>query len=95
MNAIITAVVALLGEILPLIQTSSNVASIIATLIQIIPTLVKEAQDLVQPVKNIIAALQVNDATSLDQLATLRALDAQVDADFEAAATKVIAEDGP
>ena len=94
MSAIITAVVALLGQILPLVQNSAQVASVIATLIQIIPVLVKEAQDLVQPIKNIIAALQTNAATTEEQMATLKAIDAQVDADFEAAATAALAADG-
>jgi len=93
MSAIITAVIALLGQILPLVQNSQQIASIIVTLIQIVPVLVKEAQDLVQPVKNIIAALQTNAATTEEQMATLKELDAQVDADFEAAATAASAQD--
>lgn len=93
MNAIITAVVALLAQILPLINSADTVAKVIATLIEIIPVLVKEAQDLVQPVKNIIAALQANPAADADQIKALQDLDAKVDADFEAAATAAQTED--
>ncbi|MBV8472972.1 MAG: hypothetical protein JO107_05445, partial [Hyphomicrobiales bacterium] len=57
--AIAGLVVTVLTQLLPLLgSTSTNqVASIINLLIQIIPTIVQEAADLVQPVQNIIAAL--------------------------------------
>jgi hypothetical protein len=93
MTAIVGAVVALLTNFLPLISSSSQVSSIVSMLIQIIPTVVKEAQDLVQPIKNIIAALQTNAATTAEQLAQLQTLDAVVDASFDAAATAALAED--
>ena len=93
MIAIVGAVISLLTSFLPLVSSSSQVGSIIATLIQIIPTIVKEAQDLVQPVKNIIAALQTNGAATAEQLAQLQTLDAVVDASFDAAATAAQAED--
>lgn len=93
MTAIVMAVIGLLTNFLPLVSTSSNVTSIISTLIQIIPVVVKEAQDLVQPIKNIIAALQTNAATTAEQLAQLQTLDAVVDAAFEGAATAATTED--
>jgi peptidoglycan hydrolase CwlO-like protein len=43
-------------------------------------------------VKNIIAALQANPATTESQLASLQALDQQIDAAFEAAAASTDAE---
>jgi predicted PurR-regulated permease PerM len=93
MNAIVTVVLSLLETLLPLVTSSDQIAKVIATLIQIIPIITKEAQDLVQPVQNIIAALQANPAASDQQLADLAALDAKVDADFDAAAAAVEAED--
>jgi hypothetical protein len=60
MNAMVTVILSLLGTLAPLFTSSDQIAKVIATLIQIIPVITKEAQDLVQPVKNIIAALQAN-----------------------------------
>lgn len=88
MGAIVTAVIALLTEILPLINTSGTAAKVIAALTQLIPVIVKEVQDLVPMVKNIIAALKDNAVITEEQWAQLDALDAQVDADFESAASQ-------
>lgn len=85
MNAIIQSVLALITQIAPLIKDSAAIASIISTLEQIIPVIGQEINDLAQPVKNIIAALSANPDTTADQLAALQALDAQVDAAFDAA----------
>src|SRR5690242_9487080 len=93
MTAVVTSILALLQSFLPLIASSENIAKIIVTLIQIIPIVVKEAQDLVQPIKNIIAALKMDPNATVQQIADLEALDAKVDADFEAAATAALAED--
>ena len=87
------AFLALLQTILPAITSSASVQAFINALIQIIPVLVKEAQDLVPMVKNIIAALGSNPASTADQLATLKALDQLTDSAFEAAAAKALAED--
>ena len=73
---------------------ASTITSIINALVALIPVLVKEYEALVPVVKNIIAALQANPATTADQLATLQALDAKVDSDFESAAAEAQAEDG-
>lgn len=93
MTGIVSAVLAILQAIVPSLSTSATVQTVINALIQIIPVLVKEAQDLVPMVKNIIAALGSNPASTADQLATLKALDQLTDAAFEAAATKALAED--
>jgi hypothetical protein len=86
MNAIIQTILVMLAKVAPLIQDSAAIASIINTLEELIPVIVQEYKDLVQPVKNIIAALSANPATTADQLTTLQTLDAQADADFDAAA---------
>ena len=95
MGSIIAAVVALLEEIIPLVNNAGTVAKVVGTLVSLIPSLVQEAKDMVQPVKNIIAALSANPATTAEQLQALQDLDAKVDADFEAAATAAQAEDNP
>ena len=94
MTAAFTTVLALLGQLLPALSGNSEmIANIINALIQIIPVIVKEVQDVAPMVKNIIAALKNDPATTADQLAQLDALDAQVDQAFEAAATDAQAQD--
>ena len=91
------AVIALIEALLPQLGvTGANAAligKVVATLVALIPTIVQEAKDLLPAVKNIIAALSANPATTADQLAALDALNAQVDAAFEAAAAAATAED--
>ena len=90
LSTLATAVVSMLTTLLPLLTSSgsSAVASIVATLVQLIPLITQEAESLAGPIKNIIAALGANPATTAEQMATLQALDAQCDAAFEAAVTK-------
>lgn len=89
----IATILAILAQIAGGTGEVSTITSIINALIKLVPTLVKEYEDLVPIVKNIIAALSANPAATADQLATLQALDAKVDTDFEAAATAAEAED--
>lgn len=96
MTALIPAVIALLSQLIPALgssATASIVTQVIAILIQMIPVLIKEYNDLVGPVKNIIAALSANPSATADQLQTLQALDIAMDNAFEAAAAKAQAED--
>lgn len=93
MPAIVTAILTLLATIAPSVTGSSAIASIIATLEQILPTIASLAPPLWQVYKNVIAALKTNGEATPEQIATLQALDAQADARFEAAATKAEAED--
>lgn len=89
MSTVITAIVGLLGQLLPLITSASNaslIANIIETLASIVPFIVDEIEAVAPAIKNIIAALSANPATTAAQLATLQQLDAQVDAAFDAAA---------
>ncbi|MDE2096634.1 MAG: hypothetical protein KGL39_05250 [Patescibacteria group bacterium] len=88
LTALATSVVSMLTALLPLLTSSGSaaVAGVINTLIQLIPLITSEAVSLVGPIKNIIAALGANPATTAEQMATLQALDAQCDAAFEAAA---------
>ena len=87
MTPIITAVVTLLGQLIPLIGGNSTaIANIITTLITLIPAITEEVQTLIPMVQNIIAALKADPATTAAQMATLEQLDQQCDDAFEAAA---------
>lgn len=89
MNELLSSVVSLLGQLSGSLDgKSALVATIIKVLAQLIPVIVTEARDLVQPVKNIIAALTDSGVPDAEQLAALKALDAKVDADFEAEAVR-------
>ena len=79
MNAIVTALIVLLGQIAPLVQTSSNVGKIIQALIELLPAIVKVGGDIVQAVKNIIESLKANPATSAEQIQQLEDFNAKVD----------------
>ena len=89
MTLALTTLLSLISNLLPLLTSSANanlIGSIISTLEQFLPFIVDEISSLYQPVKNIIAALSANPATTAAQLATLQALDTQTDAAFDAAA---------
>lgn len=93
MGAILTGLLAVLSEIATLTAQGSVITKIISTLVSLIPTLIQEYKDVAPAVKNIIAALSANPATTTEQLAALQELDAKVDVDFEDAATAAQAED--
>ena len=87
MNA--NLIVTLLTQLLPLVSkagVSSDIEAVISTLIQILPTVVQEATDLVAPISNIISALQGNATVTTAQLDQLASLQAAMDQSFEAAA---------
>lgn len=86
MSAVITGLLALLEQLAGLTSEASVIANIVSTLEQLVPVLIQEYQAVLPAVKNIIAALSANPASTTDQLNTLKQLDAQVDASFEAAA---------
>ena len=72
---------------------SSVIVGIINALTTLIPIIVKEAQDLAPIVKNVIAALRGNGSITTDQLDQLDAMEATLDAGFDASSTKADAED--
>jgi hypothetical protein len=87
-SSIIITLLQLVQTLLPQIGVNSKaVTTIIGTLIQLVPIVIKEAQEVLPAIRNIIAALSANPATTDEQLATLKALDADVDAAFEDAVT--------
>jgi hypothetical protein len=89
MEVAISTLLALIEALLPTlgIGSASVVAKILEALINIVPIIAANAANFLTPVKNIIAALQTSGAVTADQMTQLTALDAQVDAAFETAAT--------
>ena len=87
MNATITPLLSLLTTIIGGLTDSTQIASVIATLQQIIESGIAEVEAVAPIIKNIIAALQSNTAVTADQMTQLEAQDAAVDAAFDAAAT--------
>ncbi len=75
-----------LGQIVPALGGSTAIGTVLGTLTEVAPLVIKEANDLTPMVKNIISALSEHPDTTADQLAALQALDALSDADFEDAA---------
>lgn len=93
LGPVVTALLTVLQALAPALGTSSSITTIINALIEIIPLVAKEFSDVLPMIKNIISALQANATTNAEQLATLAALDAQVDTAFEAAANAAESED--
>jgi len=86
MSSAITLLLTVLAQIAPSLGVSSSITAIINTLVELIPILVKEFQDLVPLVKNIVDALRDNKTITDQQLQDLDALEEKIDAEFEAAA---------
>ena len=97
MGAAVTLLLTLVGQMVPSVAANEGlISTIINGLIQVVPLIEQEATDILPEIKNIIAALQSSATTmTTNQLAALQALDAQVDAAFEAAATNAQAQDAP
>lgn len=94
MTAMLTTILSLISALVPAGTNAALIEKIVAALIQIVPVVVKEYQDLVPIVRNIIAALKADPSTTAAQLEQLQQLEVAWDADFEAAAAAAIAEDG-
>lgn len=82
----VTQILTFLANIVGELTTSSSIGATISFLIQIVTFATQEIQAITPEIKAIIAALQSNAAITADQMTQLQALDAQVDAAFEAAA---------
>lgn len=98
MSAMVTIILAALQAVEALLSatglTTDVVTKVIGLLVQILPAIETEYETVVPYIKNIIAALQADPATTADQLAQLTTLDQQADQAFEAAATAAQAQDG-
>jgi hypothetical protein len=86
-ETLLTLIEGLLPE-LGVTSGSGIISQILAALITIVPIIAQNATNFITPVKNIIAALQASGNVTPDQMTALQALDAQVDAAFDAAAGK-------
>lgn len=88
------AVLALIEALLPAGTNAVLIGKIIDALIALYPIISQEYKDLMPIVKNIIVALRSDPSTTTAQLDALDVMEAQLDADFDAAATAAEAEDG-
>lgn len=95
MNAVITLALSLLEAVIPQLggANAALITKIIEGLVALIPILIKEYQAVIPMIRNVISVLQGNGAVTPEQLATLTAMETQIDAAFEAAATQAEAED--
>lgn len=85
MSAAIAALLAIIAQIAPSLGAPAIVTTIISTLETLLPTIIKEVQDVAPLIKNIISALRSNAVITDEQKAQLDALEARYDAEFEAA----------
>lgn len=93
MDIAIQALLAILQAVAPG-ATSSLISKIIAALEAWVPIIVAEYKALAPIVTNVIAALRGNGDVTPAQLDQLDAMEAQLDAAFDAAEAKAEAEDG-
>ena len=92
MLEIVTALLPLLSEVAGGAGTSLT-AKIIGALIAAMPSIIQEVKDLAPTVKNIIATLRGNPATTPEQLDQLDAIEKPIDEAFNAALAAAEAED--
>lgn len=88
MTEALTMLLTVIATIAASLNVPSQITSIINTLVSLIPILVKEFQDVVPLVQNIITALRGNGTVTPEQLQQLDDLEAKIDAEFEAAAAQ-------
>ena len=88
MTAVLLAALTVISQIAGSLGTPSAITSIIDLLVKILPTLIKEVQDVAPIVQNIIDALRNNNVITPEQLTSLDDLEAKADAAFEAAAAE-------
>jgi hypothetical protein len=93
MAAIIPLILTIIQDLLPSLSLSSTVTNIIGLLVQAIPVVVKEAEDLLPMIQKLIADVQGSGVATPDQIKQLQDLAAKYDADFAAAAAKADAAD--
>lgn len=93
MSAILTSILAIIGQLAGQSGNAVLIEKIIEALIAIIPVVVKEYHDLAPIIQNIITALKSDPSTTAAQLEQLQQLEVQWDAEFEAAAAAAQAED--
>lgn len=85
MSGALTLLLTVIAQIVPSLSLPASITPIITTLIELIPILIKEFQEVVPIVRNIIAGLKENSVITPEQLQQLDELEAKIDAEFEAA----------
>lgn len=77
----VTAVLGLVGQILPLIggNNSAQIGSVIKTIQDLMPLVTDQIGATYTGIKNILQSISEHPATTADQLASLAAFDKQVD----------------
>jgi hypothetical protein len=86
MNAILSVLFTVIQTLLPLIVSNSKAtSSVIQALVDIMPTVIKEATDVLPMVQDIIGGLSKADGVTDDDMAKLEEMSQQVDDAFEAA----------
>lgn len=95
MELAVPAVMQLISSLIPSLPSAapSIVTGAIEVLTQYGPLVVKEFKALKPVYDDAVTALEANDATTADQIATLRALVKADDAEFDAALAKSRSED--
>ena len=88
MTAVLLAALTVISQIATSLGTPAAITQIIDLLVKILPTLIKEVQDVAPVVQNIIDGLRNNGVVTPDQLTALDDLEAKADAAFEAAAAE-------
>ncbi len=98
-TTIIVTALSILAELVPSLAsgaTAATITKIITLLEQVIPLAIQVGEDLVGPIRNIIAMLQSSGLLTPAQLDALDVIEAKLDADFDAAAAAAAAADaGP
>ena len=95
MDAVIQLLLGLLQQLLPSLGVANAglISKIVEGLVALIPVLIKEYKDVLPMVQNVISALKANAAITPEQIIKLQTIEAQIDADFETAATNALADD--
>lgn len=95
MDQIIQLSLTLLEAIAPqLAGANANlIEKIIEGLVALVPLLITEYKSVIPFIQNVIVLLKSNNLVTTDQLATLTALETQIDASFETAAVSDLADD--
>lgn len=97
MQQIIQLTLTLLEQLLPKLvgntASAQLITQIVSGLIALVPLLIKEYQDAIPFIQNVISVLKNNNTVTAEQLQALDILETQIDASFEAAAAAALAED--
>lgn len=95
MQSIIQLALTLLAQVAPQLggANATLISQIVSGLIALVPLLIKEYQDAIPFVQNVITLLKSNNQITPEQLTALDILETQIDAAFEAAAAAALAED--